>query len=150
MAYFNIFSTNLRITRELKELQCCAKAHSIKKFFGNNSWLSEDTTFILPASCSFCQDAPKLLPKSCGWPFMTWSALGLWVTTHEAWSLVTIFYSECQFCMWPDVLECLEWFPSKTGAFQFSHIDWCIYSGERSQNWPDLRSPIKHYVIYIW
>ena len=32
-----------------------------KLVFGNNFWLNKAPTFILPASCSFCQDASKEL-----------------------------------------------------------------------------------------
>ena len=39
------------------------------------------------------------------------------------------------------MFECLEWVSSKTDAFQFSPIDLM----GRSQNWPDLRSPISKF-----
>ena len=79
----------------------------------------------------------KLLPKHCLEPFMT-----SWPQGHEVGSLVTIFRFRVSILPAAQCLRVFRMiFVQKRRLSIFSH--WFIM--ERSQNWPDPRSPISKF-----
>ena len=79
----------------------------------------------------------KLLPKDCTFHDLKWP----W--RHDEGSPVTIFLLRVSILPVTRCLRVFEWCSSKRGAFHFSLIDLHIMEG--SQNWPDLKSPIKKF-----
>ena len=71
----------------------------------------------------FTLSLSKVIAENCRWSLMTWSGLGVMRRGH--WS--QFFYSRCQFHMYSDGWECLEWFSSKRDAFNFLPL---TYNGE--------------------